>query len=70
MTDGKTANIDNSSEIPSAQAAAHYVNDYLGGVGGHPIVLDVCDDQETPNGATDCANQFLADKVPAVLDNV
>ncbi|MFI5040984.1 MAG: ABC transporter substrate-binding protein [Acidimicrobiales bacterium] len=70
ITDGKSANIDNSSEIPSAQAAVKYINDYLGGVGGHPLSLDVCDDQQTPSGATDCANQMVTDKVPAVLVNV
>ena len=70
LTDGKTASIDNSSEIPSAKAAASYINDYLGGVGGHPITLDTCDDQQTPSGATDCANQFITDKVPIVLYNV
>ncbi|MFI5041450.1 MAG: ABC transporter substrate-binding protein [Acidimicrobiales bacterium] len=70
LTDGKTANIDNSSEVPAAQAAAKYINDYLGGVAGHPISLDVCDDQQTPSGATDCANQFITDKVPVVLYNV
>jgi len=70
MTDGKTTGIDNSSEVPAAQAAAKYINDYLGGVGGHPITLDVCDDQQTPSGATDCGNQFVTDKVPAVVYGV
>jgi len=70
ITDGKTANIDNSSEVPAAQAAVRFVNGYLGGIAGHPITLDVCDDQQTPSGATDCGNQFATDKVTAVLDNV
>jgi branched-chain amino acid transport system substrate-binding protein len=70
LTDGKTASIDNSTEVPAAQAAVKYVNAYLGGIDGHPLTLDVCDDQQTPSGATDCANQFITDKVPAVLYNV
>src|SRR5579864_1446996 len=70
QTDGKTTNIDNSSEVPAAQAAVKYINTYLGGVDGHPLSLDVCDDQQTPSGATDCANQFVTDKVPVVLYNV
>ena len=70
MTDGKSASIDNSSEVPAAQAAAKYVNAYLGGIDGHPLTLDVCDDKETPSGATDCGNQFASDKVTAVLNNV
>ncbi|MCU1346627.1 MAG: putative branched-chain amino acid transport system [Acidimicrobiia bacterium] len=70
VTDGKGQSIDNSSELPAAQAAAKYANDYLGGIGGHPIQLDVCDDKQTPSGTTDCINQFIADKVPVVLNNV
>ena len=70
ITDGKTTTVDNSSEIPAAQAAVKYINAYLGGVGGHPLALDVCDTQETPSGATDCGNQMVTDKVPVVLYNV
>ncbi|HKH88861.1 MAG TPA: ABC transporter substrate-binding protein, partial [Acidimicrobiales bacterium] len=70
MTDGKTTNIDDSTEVPAAQAAVKYINGYLGGIDGHPLSLDVCDDQQTPSGATDCANQFATDKVPVVLYNV
>ena len=70
VTDGKSANIDNSSEVPAAQAAVKYVNGYLGGINGHPITLDVCDDQQTPSGATDCANQMVSDGVPVVLTSV
>jgi len=70
LTDGKTASIDNSSEVPAAQAAVKYINAYLGGVDGHPLSLDVCDDQQTPSGATDCGNQFVTDKDPAVIYNV
>jgi branched-chain amino acid transport system substrate-binding protein len=69
MTDGKTASIDDSSEIPAAQAAVKYINSYLGGIDGHVLSLDVCDDQQTPSGATDCGNQFVTDKVPVVLYN-
>src|ERR1700681_2724229 len=70
VTDGKTANIDNSSEVPAAQAAVKYVNQYLGGVNGHPITLDVCDTQQTPSGGTDCGNQMVSDGVPVVLESV
>ena len=69
MTDGETASIDDSSEVPAAQAAVKYINGYLGGLDGHVLSLDVCDDQQTPSGATNCANQFITDKVPAVLYN-
>ena len=62
MTDGKTASIDNSSEVPAAQAAVKYINGYLGGIDGQSVTLDVCDDQQTPSGATDCGNQIITDK--------
>ncbi|MCU1344225.1 MAG: putative branched-chain amino acid transport system, partial [Acidimicrobiia bacterium] len=62
--------LDNSTGVPVAQAAAKYANDYLGGIGRHPIRLDVRDDKQTPSDTTDCINQFIADKVPIVLNNV
>jgi len=69
ITDGQNGSIDNLSEVPAAQAAAKYVNNYLGGVAGHVLALDVCNDQGTPAGATDCTNQLIAAKVPMVINN-
>ncbi|MGZ4765706.1 MAG: hypothetical protein ACXV6M_08600 [Ilumatobacteraceae bacterium] len=46
-------------------AAATYINEQAGGVGGRPIVLDVC--SLTP---TECAEQFAGDPaIVAVLEN-
>jgi branched-chain amino acid transport system substrate-binding protein len=70
ITDGQNGSIDNLTEIPAAQAAVKYVNGYLGGIGGDVLALDVCNNQGTPSGATSCANQMIADKVPVVLSNV
>jgi branched-chain amino acid transport system substrate-binding protein len=70
INDGKSVAIDLTSEIPAAQAAAKYINEHLGGVGGHPITLDVCQDGETPSGTTNCVNQMIADKVVAVVYGV
>src|SRR5437870_3922726 len=70
VTDAKGTSVDNSSEIPAAQAAVKYANAYLGGIGGHPIKLDICDDKQTPSGTSDCDNQLITDKVPIVLNNV
>jgi branched-chain amino acid transport system substrate-binding protein len=42
----------------------------LGGVAGHPITLDVCQDGQTPAGTTNCVNQMIADKVVAVVYGV
>lgn len=69
ITDGNSGPVNNLSEIPAAQAAVKYVNEYLGGVGGHVLSLDVCNDNGNPAGATDCANQLIAAKVPVVLIN-
>jgi branched-chain amino acid transport system substrate-binding protein len=67
VSDGKSAAIDNSSEIPAAQATAKYINEHLGGIGGHPIQIDSCSTLNTPSGATTCATQMVNDKVAAVL---
>src|SRR5439155_20089470 len=45
VSDGKSEAIDNTAEAPAGQAAAKYVNDYLGGIAGHPIPLDPCHTQ-------------------------
>jgi branched-chain amino acid transport system substrate-binding protein len=70
ISDGKSDTIDNTPEIKAAQAAVQYVNQYKGGVAGHPIDLDVCETHQTPAGATDCATQMVNDKVVAVLYGV
>ena len=64
---GQAQTIDNTNEITIAQATVKYVNEHLGGVAGRPLVLLTCQDHLTPTGATDCANQMLAAKVPVVL---
>ncbi|ABH00033.1 conserved hypothetical protein (plasmid) [Rhodococcus jostii RHA1] len=50
-----------------AEAAVQYVNNNGGGMAGHPIDLVVCKQQEEPTSATNCANQFVEQKVAAVL---
>jgi len=67
VTPGTNPLGDGRNEIDMAQATAKYVNDYLGGIAGHPLELDICQDHTTGAGAAACANQMLADKVPAVL---
>jgi branched-chain amino acid transport system substrate-binding protein len=67
MTPGSSPEGSGQDEITMAQATAKYVNDYLGGLGGRPLELDVCTDHTTGAGAAACANQFIADKVPAVV---
>ena len=50
-----------------AIAAANYVNDYLGGINGHPIQIDECTGDGTPATAARCANQLVADHPMAIL---
>ncbi|MCW2530123.1 MAG: hypothetical protein JWM76_4983 [Pseudonocardiales bacterium] len=68
ITDGKSAAIDFSSQEQTAQAAVKYINEHLGGVAGHPIALKVCETQQTPARAIDCANQMVTAGVPVVLN--
>ncbi|HVV08085.1 ABC transporter substrate-binding protein [Amycolatopsis sp.] len=67
ISDGKGTSIDQSAEIKGAQAAIGYANDYLGGINGHAIQLKVCETQNSPSQATDCANQMVSAKVSAVV---
>lgn len=70
ISDGQSQAIDNSSEIPAAQAAAKYINAHLGGVGGHVLQIKTCTDNQTPSGATDCVNQMISAHVAAVMYGV
>ncbi|HTR70059.1 MAG TPA: ABC transporter substrate-binding protein [Mycobacteriales bacterium] len=68
--DGSSAGIDNTSNLQAAQAAVKYVNNYLNGVAGRPLSLDVCSTNQTPAGAKTCVSQFVTDGVPIVLNGV
>src|SRR3984885_12106552 len=48
-------------------AAVDYVNNYLDGINGHPIVIDSCIGDGTPATAARCANQLVADHPLAIL---
>ena len=50
-----------------AEAAVEYLNNNGGGLAGRPVDLVVCKQQEEPTSATACANQFVEQKVAAVL---
>ena len=70
VSDGKSDTIDASADINGAQAAVSYANNYLGGLAGHKIALNVCETHQTPSGATDCATNMVQAKVPIVLAGV
>src|SRR5580692_3352087 len=42
----------------AAQVAADAIN-AAGGIKGHKVVIDTCDDQDDPNVATSCANTLI-----------
>jgi branched-chain amino acid transport system substrate-binding protein len=50
----------------AAEDAVKYVNQYKGGIGGHPIKLETCASDGTPPTSARCAGQ-LADKHPALI---
>jgi branched-chain amino acid transport system substrate-binding protein len=50
-----------------AIAAANYVNNYLGGINGHPIQINNCTGDGTPATAARCANQLAATHPMAIL---
>lgn len=69
-TDGRSETVDTSAELPAAQAAVAYANEYLGGLGGRPIELVTCETKQTPAGAQDCVAQFASDGVPVILSGI
>jgi branched-chain amino acid transport system substrate-binding protein len=50
-----------------AIAAMNYVNDYLGGINGHPIAIDNCIGDGTPATAARCATELVAKHPLAIL---
>jgi branched-chain amino acid transport system substrate-binding protein len=50
-----------------AIAAMEYVNNYLGGINGHPIVIDSCIGDGTPATSARCANELVAKHPLAIL---
>src|SRR4051794_20460477 len=42
-----------------AKAAEWYVNNKLGGINGHPLKLDLCSGDGTPETGVSCANHFV-----------
>ena len=52
------------------QAAVAFVNEQLGGVGGHPIELQVCNTKFSVEGSSSCGQQLVEAKVPAVLGGI
>src|SRR4051812_14712220 len=51
-----------------AKAAEWYVNNKLGGINGHPLKLDICSGDGTPETGVSCANHFVSTNAPVVFD--
>src|SRR3954470_14117275 len=50
----------------AAKAAVSYINDYKGGIGGHPLQLELCATDAQPATSARCAGQIV-DKKPAFI---
>ena len=53
-------------DADAGKATAKAIN-AAGGINGHPIQLEVCDDKFDPNAAAACARQAVSDQVVAVV---
>lgn len=54
----------------AVQAAVSFVNDQLGGVGGRPIEVQVCNTNFSAEGSAGCGQRFAEAGVPAVLGGI
>jgi branched-chain amino acid transport system substrate-binding protein len=50
----------------AAETAVKYINDYKGGIGGHPVQIASCATDGQPSTSARCAGQ-IADKHPALI---
>ena len=69
MWSGVSAAVDNSSDEQTAQAMVKFLNEYRGGIGGHPIKLEICAGSDTAT-ASACGDKMVAAKPAVVLFNV
>ena len=67
ISNGVGQGFDQSNDGPVAEATANWINEYRGGIGGHPITLVKCEDQNDPSKAADCANDLIRQDVVAVV---
>ena len=54
----------------AVKAGIEFINDEMGGVAGRPLVLEVCNTEFSAEGSTSCAQDFVEQKVPAVLGGI
>jgi len=58
----------NNTTVQVAQATLNYVNNFLGGVGGHPVKLAVCYVKNAEAEGAQCADGFLNNKKVSVIN--
>jgi branched-chain amino acid transport system substrate-binding protein len=63
IADGRTPVLDNTHMVPAAEATVDYLNEYQGGIAGHPIELVTCETEGDPGKATNCGNQMVQEDV-------
>jgi branched-chain amino acid transport system substrate-binding protein len=54
----------------AVRAAAAFVNNELGGIGGRPVEVQVCNTNFSAEGSTACGQRFAEAGVPAVLGGI
>jgi len=64
-----TAGYNAQDSVAVANAAVRGVNK-RGGIKGHPLEMDYCNDQDDPNKAAACARQLVSDGVVAVVRSI
>jgi branched-chain amino acid transport system substrate-binding protein len=54
-------------ETAGTKATVAYINNYMGGINGHPIQVYYCSDDGTPSAAGSCATQVLQHNPVAII---
>jgi branched-chain amino acid transport system substrate-binding protein len=54
-------------ETAGTKATVAYINNYMGGINGHPIQVYYCSDDGTPAAASSCATQVLQHNPIAII---
>jgi len=67
MINDETGSVTFPEARQGAIAAVDYVNNYLGGINGHPMVIDNCTGDGTPATSARCAGQLAAAHPTSIL---
>lgn len=54
----------------AVQSGVAFINEQLGGIDGRPLKVEVCNTKFSAEGSTSCGQQFVDEKVPAVLGGI